>query len=110
VKGSVHGNRRGGEDYGAVWGSREPAKEREGVAVEKGECAGAAADWEGVAVVEEVGMGAVGTTRLTRSNVIVVSRKVFSSKRKLAKATNSAFNQHARLQLNSSIITPIEQQ
>jgi hypothetical protein len=102
VKGSVHGNRRGGEDYGTVWGSREPAKEREGVAVEEGECAGA--------VVEEVGMRAVGTSRLTRSNVIVVSRKVFSSKRKLAKATNSAFNQHGRLQLNSSIITPIEQQ
>jgi hypothetical protein len=64
VKGLVHGDRRGGEDYGTGWGSREPPKEREGVAVEEGECAGAAADWEGVAVAEEVGMGAVGAPML----------------------------------------------
>jgi hypothetical protein len=45
AKGRAHGDRRGGEDYGAGRGSREPAEEREGMAAEEGEGAGAVVDW-----------------------------------------------------------------
>jgi hypothetical protein len=44
AKGRAHGDRRGGEDYGAGRGSREPAEEREGMAAEEGEGAGAVAE------------------------------------------------------------------